>query len=75
MLGKIQKKKIIDIRKNEHFGGLYMFMRRPSPLSLKVRSKFAELYLLPKKEVFNIAKNYKNIWRKIHKKDFHNMLY
>ena len=51
-----------------------MFMRRPSPLSLRVRSKFAELYLLPKKEVLNIAKNYKNIWRKIHKKDFHNML-
>ena len=51
-----------------------MFMRRPSPLSLKVRSKFAELYLLPKKEVFNIAKNYRNIWSKIHKKDFHNML-
>ena len=33
--------KIIDIRKNENFGGLYMFMRRPSPLSLKVKSKFA----------------------------------
>ena len=66
--------KILDIRKNENFGGLYMFMRRPSPLSLKVRSKFAELYLLPKKEVFNIAKNYHNIWNKIHKKDFHNML-
>ena len=66
--------KIIDIRKNENYGGLYIFMRRPSPLSLKVRSKFAELYLLPKKEVFNIAKNYSNIWSKIHKKDFHNMV-
>ena len=66
--------KIIDIRKNENFGGLYIFMRKPSPLSLKVRSKFAELYLLPKKDVFNIAKNYRNIWNKIHKKDFHNML-
>ena len=66
--------KIIDIRKNENFGGLYMFMRRPSPLSLKVKSKFADLYLLPKKEVFNIATSYNNIWAKIHKKDFHNML-
>ena len=66
--------KIIDIRKNENYGGLYMFMRRPSPLSLKVKSKFAELYLLPKKEVFNIAKSFNNIWSKIHKKDFHNML-
>ena len=66
--------KILDIRKNENFGGLYMFLRRPSPLSLKVRSKFAELYLLPKKEVFTIAKSFSNIWRKIHKNDFHNMV-
>ena len=66
--------KIIDIRKNENYGGLYIFMRKPSPLSLKVRSKFADLYLIPKKEVFNIAKNHSNIWNKIHKKDFHNML-
>ena len=66
--------KIIDIIKNENFGGLYMFMRRPSPLSLKVKSKFADLYLIPKKDIFEIAKNYINIWKKIHKKDFHNML-
>ena len=51
-----------------------MFMRRPSPLSLKVKSKFAELYLLPKKDFFSIAKNYNNIRSKIHKKDFHNMV-
>ena len=51
-----------------------MFLRRPSPLSLKVKSKFAELYLLPKKDVFSIAKNYNNIWSKIHKIDFHNMV-
>ena len=41
--GNFKYIKIIDIRKNENFGGLYMFMRRPSPLSLKVKSKFAEL--------------------------------
>ena len=35
--------KVLDIRKNENFGGLYMFLRRPSPLSLKVRTKIAEL--------------------------------
>ena len=66
--------KVLDIRKNEYFGGLYIFLRRPSPLSLKVRSKFAELYLLPKKDVFAIAKSFSNIWRKIQKKDFHNMI-
>ena len=72
--GNFKYIKIIDIRKYENFGGLYMFMRRPSPLTLKVKSKFAELYLIPKKNIFEISKNYKNIWSKIHKKDFHNML-
>ena len=66
--------KVIDIRKNENFGGLYMFLRRPSPLSLRVRSKIAELYLLSKKDIFSISKLYRNIWGKIYKKDFHNMI-
>ena len=66
--------KVLDIRKNENFGGLYMFLRRPSPLSLKVRSKFVELYLLPKKDIFAIAKNHSNIWNKIYTKEFHNMV-
>ena len=72
--GNYKYLKIIDIRKNEHFGGLYMFLRRPAPLSLQVRTKMAEIYLLPKKDVFNISKSYPNIWKKIHKKDFHNMI-
>ena len=66
--------KVIDIRKNENFGGLYMFLRRPSPLSVRVRSKIADLYLLPKKDIFSISKLYRNIWGKIYKKDFHNMI-
>ena len=72
--GNFKYIRIIDIIKNENYGGLYMFMRRPSPLSVKVKSKFAELYLIPKKDIFDIAQNYNNIWSKIHKKDFHNML-
>ena len=51
-----------------------MFLRRPSPLLFKVRSKIAELYLLTKKDIFSISKSYKNIWGKIYKKDFHNMI-
>ena len=66
--------KVLDIRKNENFGGLYMLLRRPSPLSVKVRSKFVELYLLPKKDVLTISKNFNNIWRKIQNIDFHNMI-
>ena len=72
--GNFKYIRIIDIRKNENYGGLYMFMRRPSPLSVQVKSKFAELYLIPKKDIYDIANNYNNIWSKIHKKDFHNML-
>ena len=56
--GNFKYIKIIDIRKNENFGGLYMFLRRPSPLSLRVRSKIAELYLLSKKDIFSISKLY-----------------
>ena len=66
--------KVLDIRKNENFGGLYMLLRRPSPLSVKVRSKFVELYLLPKKDVLTISKSFNNIWKKIQKIDYHNMI-
>ena len=72
--GNYKYLKIIDIRKNENFGGLYMFLRRPAPLSLQVRTKMAEIYLLPKKDVFSISKSYPNIWKKIQQKDFHNMI-
>ena len=72
--GNYKYLKIIDIRKNENFGGLFMFLRRPAPLSLQVRSKIAELFLLQKSDVFDISKSYPNIWKKIHKKDFHNMV-
>jgi hypothetical protein len=64
----------LDIRKNENYGGLYMLLRRPSPLSVKVRSKFVELYLLPKKDVLAISKSFNNIWKKIQKIDLHNMI-
>ena len=31
--------KILDIRKNEHFGALLMFLNKRSPLSLRVKTK------------------------------------
>ena len=48
--------KVLDIRKNEYFGGLYIFLRRPSPLSLKVRSKFAEFLYYQKKMFLQLLK-------------------
>ena len=39
---------ILEIRKNEHFGDILMFLNRKSPLSVKVKSKIVELFLLKK---------------------------
>ena len=65
---------IINISKNENFGEVYMFLSKPSPLSLRVRSKKAELYLLRKYDVSDISIRYPNIWAKFFKKSYLNML-
>jgi GNAT superfamily N-acetyltransferase len=59
--GDYQYLKILDIRKNEHFGCVFMTLNRPCPLSLQVKSKIAELFLLKKEQAVNISKNYPNI--------------
>ena len=64
---------IIDVLKNEHFGELYMFLNRPSPLSLRVKSQRVDLFLLRKKDAANIKKDYPNIWKRINDKSMHNM--
>ena len=65
---------IINISKNESFGTVYMFLSKPSPLSLRVKSKKAELLLLRKYDVSDISKRYPNIWAKFFKKSYMNML-
>ena len=65
---------IISISKNESFGSVYLFLSKPSPLSLRVKSKKAELLLLRKNEVSDISKRYPNIWAKFFKKSYLNML-
>ena len=64
---------ILDVIKNEHFGEVYMFLNRPSPLSLRVKSKKVDLFLLRKKDANNIKKDYPNIWKRINDKEMHNM--
>ena len=64
---------IIDILKNEHFGEAYMLLNKPSPLSLRVKSKKVDLFLLRKKDVINIKKDYPNIWKRIFDKSMHNI--
>ena len=72
--GNYQYLKILELRKNEHFGCVFMTLNRPCPLSLQVKSKIAELFLLKKEQALNISKNYHNIWRKIYGKEFRNMI-
>ena len=71
--GNHQYLKIIDIRKNEHFGLVFMTLKKPCPLSLQVKSKFAELYFFKKGDAISTSKNYPNIWKKLYQREFHNL--
>ena len=71
--GNYQYIKILEIRKNEHFGPVFMTLNKPCPLSLQVKSKIAELFLLKKEHAVNLSKNYPNIWRKIYGREFHDL--
>ena len=63
---------IISISKNESYGVVYMFLDKPSPLSLRVKSKKAELLLLRKVDACDISQRYPNIWMKFFKKSYYN---
>ena len=70
-LGNHQFLHIIDILKNENFGEIYL--NKPCPLSLRVKSKKVDLFLLRKKDAINIKNDYPNIWKRIIDKARHNM--
>ena len=65
--------KIVNIRENEHFGDVLMFLNQKSPLYVKVQSKKAELFFLRKMDAINISSLYSNIWKKINRKSLFNM--
>ena len=65
--------RILDIRKNEHFGTLLMFLNKRSPLTLRVKSKKAEMFFLKKIDAVEISTSYPNIWKRVNKKSFHNL--
>ena len=66
--------RIMDINRNENFGTTYMQLNKPSPLSLRVVSKKADIFLLRKHDVIIISKAYSTIWRKISEKALANMI-
>ena len=65
--------KIIDLRKNEHFGDILMILNEKSPLAVKVKSKREELFFLQKTEATEISNRYSNIWKRIVNRSLHNM--
>ena len=66
--------KIFDIRKNEHFGEVHMILNKPSPFTVKAKSRIVEILLLRKNDVLDISENFPNIWRKIYDKSYHNLV-
>ena len=57
--------KIINIRKNEHYGDVYMFLNTSSPFYVRVRTKKAEVFLLKKLDAVTISTTYPRFWKKI----------
>ena len=66
--------KIMDIRKNEHFGDIHIFSEQPSPFTIKVKSRISELLILRKISAIIISKNFPNIWKRIQNKSYHNLV-
>ena len=50
-----------------------MSLNIPNPLSLRVKSKRVELYVLRKKDAFNIKKDHQNIWQRLNNKSIYNI--
>ena len=66
--------KILDIRKNEHFGDFFLFDEKPAPLTLKVKSKVAKIFILKKKDAMAINDIHHNIMNRIRQKSFKNLI-
>ena len=72
---KIKYVKLYYIRKGEHFGEIFMFLNKPSCFTLKVKSPKAELLLLKKIDAIEISSNHPNIWKRVNKKSFRNLIH
>ena len=72
---KIKYVKLYYIRKGEHFGEIFMFLNKPSSFTLRVKSPKAELLMLKKIDAIEISSNYPNIWKRVNKKSFKNLVH
>ena len=71
---RIKYVKLFYIRKGEHFGEIFMFLNKPSSFTLRVKSPKAELLLLKKIDAIEISSKYPNIWKRLNKKSFKNLI-
>ena len=69
-----QHLKILDVRKNEHFGDSLLFLEKNAPLTLKVKSKKAVIFILKKKDALNINNIHHNIMNRIREKSLKNLI-
>ena len=57
--------KLLELRTNEHYGDLMMFMNERSHLSVRVSSKTAMVYYLNQTDAVNVSLQFPNIWKRI----------
>lgn len=67
-----EKIKILELRRNEHFGDSLMIDNIRSPLNLRTKSKTAELFLMNKLDVMRLSEEYSGIFEKIYNKSSYN---
>ena len=71
--GSVQYVKLIEIRKNEHYGDIVMLLNKRSPLDVRVCARRTELFYLKKADVIDIAVAFPHIWRKVMERSMVNM--
>ena len=69
---KKKKLKVLEISKNEHFGDVFMFLNKKSPLYVRVSSRKVDLLFLKKLDAINISDRYPDIWKMVLKKPLEN---
>ena len=66
--------KVMDIRKNEYFGDIHMFLEQRSPFTIRTKTRISELLFMRKNDALNLSRNFPNVCRRIQKKSYHNIL-
>jgi CRP-like cAMP-binding protein len=66
--------KVLEIRRNEHFGEVEMLLNIRCSFTVKVRSKVCELFLIKKTDLIDIGTEYQETFEIITQRSSYNML-